>query len=1523
MSKGKTKAQLELELEQAQIRITELEQKLQKKKPGDDQGSNEPEQQSARELSKLLDLLPVGISILDKNRQVVFQNSALLKILDFNTDDLQKGAYKKRKYLDGNESPMPADGFASHQAEKQGTAIYNVETGIVKENGETTWTNVSAVPMNFDDWRTVIVTADITARKRAEKALRDSEEKYAALFENAAVPAALTKMPEGVFADVNQAFQSVYGYTREEVAGKTSAEIGMALPAERIQAYRGLEELGTLRDNERHLLTKEGQARIGLINVNKAVISGQNYVITTIHDVTDRKRAEEKRDKLAERLDLATRSAGVGIWDWDIQENEIVWDDQMYVLYGLKPGEFGGAYEAWLQGVHPEDRDASDEISAAAVRGELEYDTEFRVLWPDGSIHWLKANGEVIWDENGMPLRMIGVTYDITERKRMEEALKTAYQRFHIILSSLYGGILLVNNDNQVEFTNPAFCHLFDLNDVPEELLGFSASEMIRKISTAYADPTAAIARIREILANGQPVRGEELAMARGRTYIRDFVPIVVNGEQYGRMWNHVDITERKRAEEALRQSEENFSIAFQSSPAALLITRLADGRFLELNDAYSAIVGYQREELLGHQTTDFDIYINPTDRQTIVEQLQHRGSVRDFETSIRHRSGAIRHVIANQELITFNNEACILTHLLDITVRKQAEDYLRRFELLAAHSRDIILFMRREDGHILEANSAAEQAYGYSRDEMLELAIRDLRAPGTLGLTSEQMAQADARGILFETVHRRKDGSTFPVEVSSQGASVGGVRTLISIVRDITERKRTEEKLRESEHKFSLLFDKLSVATIVFKLPEGIITNVNEAGEKLNGFTRQEQVGKTTVDLGLVKPEDRKRILNLLERHGGLINHEISITTGTGEVRFVILNATVLTMDGSLHAITTWQDITDRKRAELALQKSELRFSTIFENSPIAIGISRLSDRKIIHANEAFLNLYGWSREETIGRTTTELGLWANPEARQRFVEALQARQPVRGLEADARQKSGEERHTFVWGELIEINDEPCMLAQIVDITEWKHAEEKLKESEDRFSIAFHASPVAQSIITQGSSNEIIAVNDACCRLFEYEREELVGGTTGRLNLWENPAERQAAVEEMQATGRVRIREATVRMRSGAIRTVLASLEPITWKGIPCAISSVIDITDRKHAEEELRSSQNLIRDIIDNTSAMIYILDIEGRFILVNRKIEKLFGFPNAEIGGRTRQDFLPLELAIQHRNNDLEVFETGQGKIFEEENLEPDGRHVYLTTKFPLFDANGNIYAVCGISTDMTARKQMEEELRRSNVELEQFAYVASHDLQEPLRAVAGMVQLLQRRYQGRLDERADEYIDHAVEAAGRMQTLINDLLAFSRVGRRSNPIEAVQSKACLNAAVKNLDSAIRNSNAEITADALPMVHADPSQLIQLFQNLIANGIKFRNITEPQIHIAAKRVENAWQFSVQDNGIGIEPQYFERIFLVFQRLHTRREYAGTGIGLAICKKIVERHGGNIWVESTPGIGSTFYFTLPIRAE
>jgi light-regulated signal transduction histidine kinase (bacteriophytochrome) len=256
----------------------------------------------------------------------------------------------------------------------------------------------------------------------------------------------------------------------------------------------------------------------------------------------------------------------------------------------------------------------------------------------------------------------------------------------------------------------------------------------------------------------------------------------------------------------------------------------------------------------------------------------------------------------------------------------------------------------------------------------------------------------------------------------------------------------------------------------------------------------------------------------------------------------------------------------------------------------------------------------------------------------------------------------------------------------------------------------------------------------------------------------------------------------------------------------------------------------------------------------------------------------------------------------------------------------DAEELSQANASLKTEISKRKETEKalqltlsELERSNAELQQFAYVASHDLQEPLRMISSYLQLLERRYKGELGQDADDFIAFAVDGAKRMQGLINDILQLSRLGTQEKSLQKTDCEAILKQALTNLRVSIEDCCAQVTHDPLPMTKADPTQLVQLFQNLLGNAIKFRGRKDPRIHISAQPKDNEWLLSVGDNGIGIDPQYSDRIFGIFQRLHGRGEYSGTGIGLAICRKIVEGHGGRIWVQSEPGKGATFFFTLP----
>lgn len=360
----------------------------------------------------------------------------------------------------------------------------------------------------------------------------------------------------------------------------------------------------------------------------------------------------------------------------------------------------------------------------------------------------------------------------------------------------------------------------------------------------------------------------------------------------------------------------------------------------------------------------------------------------------------------------------------------------------------------------------------------------------------------------------------------------------------------------------------------------------------------------------------------------------------------------------------------------------------------------------------------------------------------------------------------------------------------------------------------------------------------------------------------------------------------------------------------------------------DAIQKERRLLRALIDNLPDYIFVKDTKSRFVLNNSAHLHMLGAKVQEdVIGKTDFDTFPQELAEKYYADEKGIMTSGVPLVdFEEMTLTADGQEKWLSaTKVPLFDDSGTIIGLVGICRDITARKLAEQklqvmaqELARSNAELEQFAYVASHDLQEPLRAITGYIQLLERRYADKLGDDATNFMHRSIAAAGRMKRLIEDLLAYSRVGRRDASFTLANCSLIVQDTINSLDVIIKESDAVVQFGALPTLWADPTQLRQLFQNLISNAIKFRSEKRPEIHIDATRQGSLWLFAVRDNGIGIEADYAERIFLIFQRLHTRTDYPGTGIGLAICKKIVEHHGGNIWIESELTKGTTFFFTL-----
>jgi PAS domain S-box-containing protein len=363
-------------------------------------------------------------------------------------------------------------------------------------------------------------------------------------------------------------------------------------------------------------------------------------------------------------------------------------------------------------------------------------------------------------------------------------------------------------------------------------------------------------------------------------------------------------------------------------------------------------------------------------------------------------------------------------------------------------------------------------------------------------------------------------------------------------------------------------------------------------------------------------------------------------------------------------------------------------------------------------------------------------------------------------------------------------------------------------------------------------------------------------------------------------------------------------------------------DIDDYKQAMASIAKAEERFRLVVEAAPNAMLMADRSGRIVLLNRKGEELFGYQREELINQPIELLVPEQFRALHPEHVAGFMQRPSARAMgvgrELFGQRKDGIQVAIEIGLNPIDLPDGHYTLASI-IDVTERKRMDDDLRRSNADLEQFAYIASHDLQEPLRMVASYTDLLAQRYQGQLDERANKYIQYATDGAKRMQRLVADLLAYSRVGSPGVQLRHVDSAQVVRGVIEALGALIRESGATVTIEgALPTVLANEGQLWQVFQNLIGNAIKFKGIEPPTITVQAARRGTRWTFAVRDNGIGIDMRFAEKIFQMFQRLHEKGKYDGSGIGLAITKRIVEGHGGRVWFDSAPGVGTTFFFTL-----
>lgn len=742
----------------------------------------------------------------------------------------------------------------------------------------------------------------------------------------------------------------------------------------------------------------------------------------------------------------------------------------------------------------------------------------------------------------------------------------------------------------------------------------------------------------------------------------------------------------------------------------------------------------------------------------------------------------------------------------------------------LIMESVPVLLFRGDRDKRCLYANKRYVDFYGRGKTHLVGLSVKeivgeevyrahDIDATLNRALAGEQVAYR------AERLSPQGEACILDVNLIPEPDGEGGTQGFVALFRDVTEELRAGEALRRSEERIAKVFRLSPLAISIARLEDGRYLDVNEAFARLSGWRREEVIGQSSLDLGhWADPADREAWVQCMLAEGRVHNYETGFRTRSGEIRRVLVSAESMDMAGERCALVMISDLTERFLAEERARAAFARFEAIFQHTPSVAIQGFTPEGRILHWNQASTDLYGIAAEQALGRPLPEL-LLADADAAG-FYDTLRTivreRTATPPGEWPVQLKDG--RRLWVYSSLfplIEHGEVAEVFCMDVDVTARKEAEEALRQSSERFIKVFQASPVPISI-SRLADGYYLDVNDAFVEQFGWTRAEMLGRTSVEIGIWPSAEERARWVEAIRRTKRLRNYEARLNTKSGGEHTALVSVEEITLAGETCIVGMVHDITQRLKAEQEIR------------------------------------------------------------RLNTDLE-------------------RRVLERTA----------------------------ELTAANRELESFAYSISHDLRAPLRSIDGFSHLLAEEYAAKLDDKGQGYLERVRRAAQRMGKLIDDILELSRVTRQSMHRTSVDLTRLSREVLDELaqSEGERKLQLEIAEDL--RATGDPQLLRVLVQNLLENAWKYTS-RKPlaRIVVGCEHASNEKVYYVSDNGVGFDMIYADRLFVPFQRLHKPEDFEGTGIGLATVARIVHRHGGKVWAESAPGVGTTVRFTLPSAA-
>ncbi len=1484
-------------------------------------------------LSSVFNVTSIGIAVTDEQGCFIDVNQEFCNMYGFDRQELLGKNQTDLIAASQRKKVQKLHTDFIHGKIKEG----GVELIAVKKNREEFDIFSSSELMIQEDGRRFKVNSvrDISTEKKANRVIEASQVKYRAIVDNSMNAFFLTR-PDGTIIEVNNAATKLFGYTEAEFI--QMGRQGFIVQDEKLVVKLKQREEKGFAIGQANCIKKNGERIIcEFSSVVFTDIDGDRRTSTMMTDITDRKKAEKL-------LDDTNRLARVGGWEVDLVNSTVFWSPVTKEIHEVPPDytpELGTALHFFKAG---ESTDLIKEVFTNAIQNGEPYDVELQLVTAKGNERWVRAAGRPEF-EAGKIVRVFGSFMDIHEQKLAALELERSRQEYQSLFVNNPNAVISFGLDGTILQANHTAATIAetDLEELlHQNFINFLSPEEIERVMAIFEKVKAG---------SSEAYITKIISRKNNSKYLGvSSMPIVVDDEITGVYSIIKDITKEKANEDELLFQAHVLNAIKQ----AVIVTEV-DGTIISWNKYAEDLYGWKKEEVMGKNIID----ITPSDLSMeeaigIMKKLG-RGESWSGEFMVKHKQGNYFKALVHDSplLDTAGNLTGIIGVSWDVTKEYEARDYIK-FQANLLDSVEQAVIASDLDGIIFYWNHFAEKVYGWTKDEAIGKNVSMLRTEHTFynELGDQLMNQfREGKSWAGEFMVQNKLGVEFPIfsvnsPIYNNQHELNGI---IAVSYDISERiKAQQQKEFERLDKEALINSSKDLIWSVSREFTMIAAN-NAFLDAVAAYVgRPLQAG----DYLLSKEFYPKEYLDFWKKQyqRGFNGESFTVEIHVPELNGVPENYS----EASFTPIKNEDEIIG-----IACYGRNVTESRLFQQRLLQINHKLETAQHIAKLGywerDVKTNTFFWSEQirQMLGlpHDTTSSSLESfvemiHPDDRQKVLKAtaIKSDQITSSLEYRVVLKNSVVKHLEAIGSLIK--DEKGLPLRIEgtlqDITERKLIEEAILESEERFRVMFSKAPLGMALI-DSLNGDIIDANERYAEIAGRTLEELKKIDWLQIT---HPDDVQEDLDNMTLLNAKKIPGFTMQKRyvhpNGTFIWIQMSIAPIdaTDPLHPRHLCMVEDITQRRTAELALHHSNERYDLVARATNDAIWDWDIESdKVIRTGRGLESLFEYSSEEASANNEfwtKNVHPKDIERVVTNR-LKILANPQELFWEDEYrfLKANGSYAFVYDKgYIIRNKAGKAIRLIGATQDITQRKETElllkelneklekraSELEISNTELERFAYVSSHDLQEPLRMISSFLQLLEKRYKGQLDETADQYIHYAVDGANRMKTLILDLLEYSRVGTSSDEVGATDMNAVVEEVLGIFKPQVIELEATIKVNPLPVLpNTRRTQLLQLFQNLVGNALKYHSKKKPEIVIDVKEEPTEWLFSVKDNGIGFDKKFADKVFIIFQRLHNHNEYSGTGIGLSICKKIIEKHGGKIWVDAAPGTGSIFYFTIP----